>query len=196
MIQLTQRLAILCFLFLSGHILLSQSLESYNQQRLNRNKVGMIILGSWAVGNIVSSPVLKRNVSGSDQYFHDMNLYWNLVNFGIAGFGLYAALTTDPASFDIGKSLAEQHKIEKILLFNTALDVGYIMGGLYLRERGINRGKDRLKGFGKSIVLQGAFLFAFDLIFYLSHTSGQKELMPLLNGLSVSANGVGYIWTF
>ena len=53
-----------------------------------------------------------------------------------------------------------QQQIEKVLLVNVALDFGYLLLGLYLIERGRRLEKDRWIGFGKSILLQGAFSFA------------------------------------
>ena len=94
-----------------------------------------------------------------------MNLAWNSVNLVIAGFGYYNALNAG-SDLTLLETFAEQKGIENILLLNAGLDVGYMLGGLYLLERSKNVGKrqDILKGFGQSIILQGGFLFAFDVI--------------------------------
>ncbi|MEM8896402.1 MAG: hypothetical protein AAGC88_17615, partial [Bacteroidota bacterium] len=109
----------------------------------------MTVLGSWAAGNIIMNPILGRNATGSDKYFYQMNTWWNVVNLAIAGFGYYGTATDDPTSFNALGSLQEQNSIEKILLINAALDVAYVLGGLYMRERSLNveNNSDRLHGF-------------------------------------------------
>ena len=178
--------------------LFGQDLAAFNDARLNRNQVGMLVLGSWALLNIGSSPILRANAEGSRKYFYDMNLYWNLVNLGLAGFGYFNAVTTDPSIFDATESLKAQHTMEKILLFNAGLDIGYMLGGLYLIERGkgsVNH-ENRFKGFGQSLILQGAFLFAFDLVFYLAHQQGSRELYDLLGSIQISPNSLGLNYKF
>jgi hypothetical protein len=93
-----------------------------------------------------------------------MNAYWNVVNLGIAGFGFWQA--SQVAVLNFWEVLLAQQEIEKILLANAALDLGYIALGLYLIEKGRRTEKDKWLGFGKSIVLQGAFLLLFDAILY------------------------------
>ncbi|MFN4079659.1 MAG: DUF6992 family protein, partial [Saprospiraceae bacterium] len=71
---------------------------------------------------------------------------------------------------------------EKILLFNAGLDVGYIMSGVWLqaRARTSEQNRDRFSGFGRSIVMQGAFLMAFDLGAYFYISQNGKSLPVLL----------------
>lgn len=158
----------------------------------------MIILGSWAAANLFSSPVLAGRASGSKRYFHQMNGFWNIVNVGIAGAGYLALTKEDPSSFTLAQSILEQQKIEKLLLFNTGLDIAYVLGGLYMAERSKNiiKNADRLKGFGQSIMLQGGFLFAFDLLFYLTMNSHGKGVYTLLNSLQITPNSVGMLIRF
>ncbi|MEQ9298136.1 MAG: hypothetical protein RIF33_06225 [Cyclobacteriaceae bacterium] len=190
-------LFILFFLLVSDD-LWAQSLSEFNQSRLNINKSGMMVLGGWAAGNIILNPILGRGTSGSDKYFYQMNTWWNVVNLTIAGFGYYGAVSDDPQAFDALASLQEQHSIEKILLVNAALDVGYILGGLYMKERSLNVSKnaDRLHGFGRAVMLQGGFLLVFDAIFYAVHKSHSKELMTILSSINLSSQGFSLRNTF
>lgn len=174
----------------------AQGLEDFNRERLDNNKKGMLVLGTWALSNIALSPIMASRSSGSGKYFHQMNGYWNSVNLVLAGFGLYNALHADPTSYSLTESLNEQHSIEKILLFNAGLDIGYIAGGLYLRERGRSVGSDRMIGFGESIVLQGAFLFAFDLTFYLVQQVHGKELLKFIDRLAVGPTSLRAVFRF
>ncbi len=180
------------FLCLLAFEAFAQDLTTLNKERLQRNKIGMVVLGSWAIANIGSSPILRASADGSRKYFYDMNLYWNLVNLGLAGFGYWSAVTTDPSVFDLGSTLSEQASMEKILLFNAGLDVGYMLGGLYLIERSRRGGRnsERLKGFGQSIILQGAFLFGFDLVFFIAQNRGGSQMMDLLSSMHVGPSGL------
>ena len=173
-------------------------LADINQKRLEKQKVSMLILGSWAVGNIALGATLVNQREGESKYFHGMNAGWNLVNLGLAAAGYLSAVKADPAAFGLYATVSEQHKLQKVFLFNAGLDVGYMMGGLYLMERSKNTENkpERLKGFGRSILLQGAFLFAFDLGAFLWQAQGNGELAPLLEGLSFTGNSVGMVWRF
>jgi hypothetical protein len=139
-------------------------LEVINQTRLDYNQQGMLILGTWAVVNLILGAVASFRTSGQTQAFHQMNAYWNVVNLGIAAYGFWQA--SQAAVLNFWEVLVEQQQIEKVLLANSALDFGYIALGLYLIERGRRLEKDKWIGFGKSIVLQGAFLLLFDAILY------------------------------
>jgi hypothetical protein len=164
----------------------SSLLMEYNQHRLQIQSNGMILLGSWALGNIVLGTYGVTQTSGSVLAFHQMNIGWNLVNLAIAGWGYYSAVNSG-AELSLLQSFAEQSHIEKILLFNAGLDIGYMMAGVFLLERSKRGGpqSDRWKGFGNSILLQGGFLFAFDLIMVGVHQKNWSQLVPKLQSLAL-----------
>jgi len=166
----------------------SESLIDLNQKRLDINRTGMIILGSWAVGNMAIGTTGYFRSEGQTKYFHQMNAMWNLVSLGIAGFGLYSALN-DPTQLDFAESIQQHESIRRILLFNAGLDVGYMATGIYLRERAFRSDRpERLTGYGNALLLQGAFLFTFDLVMFLTHGSMSE---PLYN-LEISPMGMIY----
>lgn len=158
------------------------ALADFNQMRLAYNQSGMLILGSWAVINLIWGSLAARQTAGETMAFHQMNAYWNVVNLAIAGFGYWQA-GQEGTGLDLWASVSAQHSIEKILLFNAGLDLGYIAMGGYLIERGRRKEKEQWAGFGKSIVLQGAFLLVFDAILYGFHHSHAAELPKLLEVL-------------
>jgi hypothetical protein len=188
-----------CFLLFScGAVYaqeLSLNLPSFNQQSLDHQKNAMLTLGGWAVANIAAGAALQGSADGSTKHFHRMNAMWNCFNLAIAGFGYYTAMNSDPASWDLATSLGKHNSFQKVLLFNAGLDVGYIMGGLYLTERakrpGVN--SDQLKGFGQSIMLQGAFLMVFDLANYFI-AAGRNGDIPLLLGSTGDGLGMTFIF--
>ena len=196
-----KKVFLLWFFLCSAFFAWSQTndlLLDFNQDRLQRQKTGMLVLGGWAVGNIATGLALTGQRSGPDKHFHAMNAGWNLVNLAIAGFGYFGAIKADPASFDLYSTIHEHHKFQKVLLFNAGLDVGYMAGGLYLLERSRRGGKnaDQLKGFGRSIMLQGAFLFAFDLVNYFVQAGHNDDLRDLLSGVQFTGQSVGLVWHF
>ncbi len=164
------------------------ALSDFNQTRIDYNQKGMLILGSWAVGNMIWGGIGAGQTSGEVKAFHQMNLYWNTVNLAIAGFGYWQATKEVPGN-DFWATMDAQQSIEKILLVNAALDVGYLAGGLYLKERGLRKGNDRLIGFGKSVILQGAFLMAFDAVMYGFHHVHAGELPGLVQNISLGPTG-------
>ncbi|WP_339868425.1 hypothetical protein [uncultured Algoriphagus sp.] len=163
-------------------------LQNFNQTRISYNEKGMMILGGWAVGNMIWGGIAASQTSGQTKAFHQMNLYWNSVNLVIAGFGYWQA-TKENAGTDFWSTMDAQQNMEKILLFNAALDVAYVAGGLYLKERGLRLDKDKFIGFGKSILLQGAFLLTFDAVMYTFHHTHAKELPQIVNQISLGPAG-------
>ena len=151
----------------------------------------MVALGGWAVANIGVGLAL-RSREGAAGRFHEMNAIWNVVNLGIAGIG-YLTLG-DPQTTAAG-GWQENVGFEKILLFNAGLDVGYVLGGIYLTERSRRPGADadRLLGYGRSIVLQGGFLLVFDLANYFIAHGRDAGYRILLGGTS---EGLGLTYTF
>jgi hypothetical protein len=139
----------------------SAALEVFNATRLEFNRQGMWILGSWALLNLLIGTIRGFQTRGQVQAFHQMNAYWNLVNLGIAGYGYWQSSQIS-LGINFWKVLTAQQQIEKVLLFNAALDLGYMAVGFFLIERGLRLEKERWIGFGKSILLQGAFLLLFD----------------------------------
>lgn len=173
-------------------------LVSINEKRINTNKKAMLVLGGWGAGNLATGFLLMGQADGSTKHFHQMNAGWGAINLGLATFSYLASAKTDPASFNTFQTFEEQHKIQKILLFNAGLDLAYITGGLYLRERSNNPSgnPERLRGFGESIILQGSFLFVFDLAVFLLHRRQNQSLQVLLEGLSFHGNGLGWRMAF
>ena len=172
-----------------------ETIASLDIKRVEIQKNGMLVLGSWAALNIGSSLIFSRNTIGTKKYFHQMNGYWNTINLVLAA-GSY--LTAEANAGNLAELLLQQSGIEKILLFNAALDLGYMMGGAYLIERSKNSAKNpqRLKGFGQSVILQGGFLFAFDLIMYGVLHQNHLKIIDFTNQLSLTILPTGLTLNF
>ncbi|MEM9982438.1 MAG: hypothetical protein AAF734_08075 [Bacteroidota bacterium] len=91
------------------------SLQTINQKRQKINRIGMLTLGSWAIGNIATAGFSISNAEGSRKSFHQMNLGWGAVNLAIAGFGYYSVLT-EPRLLSLHETV-DKHYHRDILNF-------------------------------------------------------------------------------
>ncbi len=157
----------------------------------------MTILASWSVLNMAWSATQLRSNNGIAQSYHQMNLAWNGVNALIAGFGLYQSYNFQIES-NLWSSLDEQATIKRVLAVNAALDLAYLAGGFYLREY-TNRSNnpDRFEGFGRAVIVNGAFLFTFDLLLYWAHRQHElRDLVPLMQNLQLGPQSIGLRFQF
>lgn len=187
--------------FIATHTLNAQNkdFEDFNKRRAKINQRGMAVLGSWAIGNFAWSGVsLTGNLTESDKAFYQMNIYWNGFNLLLAGVGYLGSRKLYNPSASVYKNLKSQYAVEKTFLINTGLDVAYMVGGIYLQELSKNATDSQmmLEGFGKSVVLQGAFLFGFDLLMYCIHARNRHKASPFLENLQFSNHGLGLIYRF
>ena len=124
--------------------------------RIQNQQNGMLVLGTWSLGNIVSGVILKSQTEGSESYFHQMNALWNSVNLGIAAMGYLKSSKEQPSS-DPMAAIEKHLQLEKSLLFNTGLDLAYITAGAWMIERSRNQfdlqKMSQLKGFGKTFLV-------------------------------------------
>jgi hypothetical protein len=169
---------------------------SIAQTHIDYQQRGMMVLGAWGLSNVFVGGYAITKTSGDAKYFNQMNVGWGLINAGIAALGYYTTKNLGEYA-DVQTLLTDHHSIKNVLLFNGGLDVGYMIGGLYLIERSKNDIKNpiRLKGFGKSILLQGAFLFAFDLGSFMMHNNLTEKLHNQVT-IQTTGQGIGMIYNF
>ncbi len=115
-------------------------------------------------------PILEHGKSGNSRLFTHLR-----------------ASQLDCSALSVADALARQLKTEKILLINAGLDAAYIGSGFLLRHLSSKSEtrSDLLKGYGNSLILQGAFLMVFDLTFWqvLGHHRPES-----LTGFGLSAS--------
>ena len=142
--------------------------ETFYLKSQKNSNTGMYVLGSWAILNIATGAYGMSSHSGSSKYFHQMNLFWNTVNLGIAGFALASNYLGDASLLSSQQMLDKHMTTEKILLINAGLDILYMAGGALMlnKSKSSTKRPELLKGYGQSILLQGGFLFVFDLVLY------------------------------
>jgi hypothetical protein len=153
------------------------SLPAWNAERLHTQQVGMGVLGAWAVANLgvgVVGAVLAKDER--TRWFYLGNASWNLVNLGLAIVGLASDWRTDPASFDGASSLRASTSTVTVYGVNAGLDVAYLAAGAFLWQRGLGVQDERMVGMGQALLVQGAFLLAFDVVMAVLHSALSARL--------------------
>lgn len=176
-------------------------LDSLHQTRLSLNKTAMLTLGAWAVGNMALNGALmlgsSRTLSSSNQqeqvpfYFQQMNVFWNVVNLGLAAGGYFGSLNEPTSAISLADAFEKQASIERILLLNAGLDVAYMATGAWLLERSkTDTERTALwQGYGQSLILQGAFLLVFDVAVYaIQHSTTEPMIRELLERIRFTGN--------
>ncbi|MBK8262919.1 MAG: hypothetical protein IPK80_16475 [Nannocystis sp.] len=137
---------------------------------------GMSVLLGWAGANILTG--IAGNIATSAdnplRYAHQMNWAWNTVNLTLGAVGLRSALREGPLR---GSALPRSIvRTRRIFAINALADVGYMLGGYLTWELGKDHESARLRGYGASVILQGAFLMAFDLGMVAVHERNRRRL--------------------
>jgi len=119
----------------------------------------------WSVISIAAGVVL---LLAGDAFWRGFGLQavaWGAIDAAIAWWGGAAArkFSARPAAERAAAALAEAGKLRKLLWVNTGLDVLYVAGGVALAAT-LGATDPFLAGNGWGIVVQGAFLFLFDLL--------------------------------
>lgn len=176
--------------------------DSLAMSRNHITQKAMITLGSWSALNIASGFIIAGQTRGEAHYAWQMNAYWNFINLGLSAAALLQGRhsVSEPATLD--GNVKAQEAIGKLYAVNFGLDVAYMIGGFYLRERG-NREtagihRDRYKGYGTSLVAQGAFLFFMDGIMLHIHHRNSLRLQKHIQNLEISSGpgGLGLLYHF
>ena len=192
------RLVIIAFIFIlfipSG---LAQGHQEFFSRSLDINRSGMYFLGGWALSNMAVGTYGWIRYEGDTKYFQQMNAAWNLVNAAIATYALFNIAGTNVSLMTDNEIMRRQIRSENIFLINAGLDLLYMAGGAWMIHASSQREKHRdlLKGYGQAVILQGAFLFVFDLVKFGIQYSHRQNFISELN-LGLTPNGVGMMIHF
>ena len=185
--------------FASGQASFNDSLAR-SRNRITQN--AMVTLGAWATVNIASGFIIASQTQGEAKYVWRMNAYWNFINLSLAGMGYLNARKAMMKKFGLADNLTAQQSIEKLYVFNLGLDLVYITGGFYLRERGNFQTKassrDQFKGYGTGIAIQGGFLLLMDGVMILLHHKNTVSLNNRIRRWELNAGpaGLGMVYHF
>ena len=128
---------------------------------------GLAVLTAWVLLNLIGSGYYLAHADRrlEPYYFHGLNVLWNLVNAGLAAWGILRLHFHPPAGLDAAELLSSQHFYETLFAVNAGLDVLYMLVGNRLRNRALwpdQAQPERLLGYGRSLWVQGGFLLLFD----------------------------------
>ena len=188
-----RNLLLLLSLLVFSSLTHAQTLDEINEMRFRHTKNGSIALTSWAgVNMIVGTVSYFTTPAGEWKHFHEMNVYFNIVNLGLGIPGLFAK-KAQQMGLNLEQTVKRQYQTETIFLFNGALDLTYITAGFVMREVAKNQkeqtNRDRWTGFGNSMILQGGFLLIFDFVKYGIHKHNGKKLDQHWKKLSIRPYG-------
>jgi hypothetical protein len=162
----------------------------------------MLTLGAWATVNVVSGFIIAGQTQGEARYAWRMNAYWGLINLGLAGMGYINVRKALLKKYSLADNLTAQEAMEKLYVLNVGLDLVYITGGFYLRERGNSQSKtsdrDQFKGYGTSIAIQGGFLFLMDAVMISLHHRNTARVNEKIRHWELNAGpgGLGLAYSF
>jgi hypothetical protein len=152
-------------------------LMQWNKERLQTQRIGLGVLGTWAVGNMAVGAVGAGLATDERvRWFHLGNLLWNTVNLTLATVGLVSDWNTDASIFNAKDSLKASSSTVTIYGVNAGIDLGYLATGAFFWQRGSTMHDARMVGFGQALVLQGAFLAVFDVVMAVFHGSLNSKL--------------------
>lgn len=182
----------LLFFLFSVVYLQAQSYEDFYTQSLDINKSGMYFLGGWALANIATGTYGWIRYDGEKKYFHQMNAAWNVVNAGIAVYALFDIAGTDISALSTDEMMRKHIRSENLFLINAGLDILYMAGGAWMiHAAGRNEKRhNMLKGYGQSVILQGAFLFLFDLVKFGIQYNHRMNFNEATTNLGLTGNGI------
>jgi hypothetical protein len=172
----------------------SATFSKLDKYRIQTNIKGMWALGSWGLMHTVVGLKGASVEHHEEQYFHQMNAAWGIINLGIAGLGYLGARQELKRSYSSVSALHRYEATKRLYLINAGLDGLYIATGLYFTEHAKQGGEDAAmyRGFGNSLILQGLGLLAFDVVMFSAHQGKDKAWYRALEALSVTGNGIGW----
>jgi hypothetical protein len=117
---------------------------------------------AWGVVSVAAGLALQRMPRPFWRTLGVQFATWGAIDAGIALAGRWQAERNADRRGEDTMPL-EIRKIRRLLWINAVLDVFYVLGGLVLALRK-GRHDETVRGHGWGVVVQGAFLFTFDLV--------------------------------
>jgi hypothetical protein len=122
---------------------------------------------AWSAASVLVGATLalvgRRSENEQLVSFGRQNAAWGAIDALIAGGGVFSRRRR--GSLTVEQEIKKARGLRTLLLVNAAADVGYVVGGLFVKARGC-KGLKTLRmdaGDGAAIVVQGAFLLALDV---------------------------------
>ena len=150
----------------------SQDSTSIHDLLYKKQQESLSLLSGWSVGNLIYSPLGTKNLFSpetTNEYFHQMNFSWNLLNVGIAGLGHIIVNKESKKPWDMKILYDKKKKAERSIIINMGLDLTYMVTGFLLKNNAQKNNSEYSmnKGYGNSLILQGGYLLFYDAIFLM-----------------------------
>jgi len=124
---------------------------------------------AWSVLSIAGGALLQLARSPFWRAFGQQAMGWGAIDAALALFGRRGVEKKVQRGYPPVEAAKDLHNLRRILWFNAGLDVLYMAGGLAL----LRRDDETQRGHGAGILVQGLFLFKFDLIHALLAKPGK-----------------------
>jgi hypothetical protein len=130
----------------------------------------LLLLLGWAAASIAVGASLRRTQDKRLSGVADQFIAWGAVDGLIAAAGI-AGTRQDSRRVELGLldqpgQARQARRFEWVVWVNALLDIGYVAGGTALARRSASNPYRRGSGLG--IIIQGAFLFIWDIFLALS----------------------------
>jgi hypothetical protein len=157
------------------------SLDLWNRQKYEDDKLSMKILTSWGLISTVGGGMLML---GDHTDFGLMTASWGIIN---AALGINALYFSQNQEHTYEVILRDEILFNRIIAINSALNVSYILGGLalnYLND------SPRLNNYGNAIIIQGAFLLVFDSVLLINSSRRLNRLVSLKEAVTIAPSPI------
>lgn len=152
-------------------------------------------VAAWGGVNVAGGLALvlasDRNRQSARWAFGAMSAGWGAVNVGIAAVGLATAPAEALTSYDA--ALSAERTFHDVLLLNLGLNVAYAGVGATMLAAGyrdVGNAAD-WRGYGTSLILQGAGLLVLDGIAFFASRARLGDLVGMAGDLSATAFPTG-----
>ncbi|NDC40296.1 MAG: hypothetical protein EBZ77_01910 [Chitinophagia bacterium] len=172
----------------------TDSLRKYNNERIALDIRAINTLGLWGAANMATGAVGYLTSKNEEwKYFHEMNVAWGAVNTGIAAWGAVRLRQQAKEKFS-GKKAVDRYVLDKRLYtINVALDLVYLgaAGGMlqYAAQHPTDN-PEMYRGFGKSVLMQGAVLLVFDNLMLLAHRRNSAKWDEILGDMKFTGTSL------
>ena len=129
--------------------------QSSEYDPLRHQKRAMNVLLGWSGASVIAGSAMLFNDSRTIRDFGIQNIAWGVIDGGIALYARRSILDKWDSNISFQE---EKRNFRKLLLINSLLDIAYVGIGTAMAASG----RDKLKGHGYGIIVQGAFLLLFD----------------------------------
>lgn len=131
--------------------------QMYEERMDERQSLEWILFG-WGGLNVAAGAAM---LPGNYRDFGGMNLAWGVINMAIVTPSLFFRESVTPEESPFYHTVREELRFQRIVAINAGLNVSYILSGIGMLHYGES---SRIRQFGSSVMIQGAFLLLYDLV--------------------------------